>query len=167
ALNAAIEAARAGESGKGFSVVAEEVRKLAEQSHTSAGEIQRVIQTVQHSIVEVTQSMQQNETIVQRGAQQVLETNHTFETIATSIAHMQEYITDVFTVAEELSASAQEVSASVTEIAHSISIESKELSNACDDVTNIATIIHTLSDESNKLALRSTEQKTFVKQFQL
>lgn len=163
ALNAAIEAARAGEAGKGFSIVADEVRKLAEQSHTSAAEIQQVVQSVQQSIVDVTQSMQQNDAIVQ----QVVETSVTFETIESSISRMQQDITDVFTVAEELAASAQEVSASVAEITQAIDTESRELSDACEAVGNIANVIGDLSHESEQLAERSAEQKAFVKQFQL
>ncbi len=67
ALNAAIEAARAGEHGRGFAVVADEVRKLAERSDRSAKEIARLIQTIQEQTAKAVQTMAAGTTEVERG----------------------------------------------------------------------------------------------------
>jgi len=118
ALNAAIEAARAGEHGKGFAVVADEVRKLAEQSKESADQIAGLITRIQVETIEAVQAMEVGTTEVATGRLIVDETGKRFEKILVSIEQVTAQIQEVTAISEEMSASTEEVSASIGEMAN-------------------------------------------------
>lgn len=85
ALNAAIEAARAGEHGKGFAVVADEVRKLAERSSTATKEIGNLIQSIQKETNNAVQAMKDGNSKVEQGVQVVKVAGESFSTITASV----------------------------------------------------------------------------------
>src|SRR5699024_8928431 len=95
ALNAAIEAARAGEHGKGFAVVADEVRKLAEQSVQSADQIANIIETIQKDTDETLASMETTTEGVATGITVAETAGHSFEKIEQAISHVSTHISDV------------------------------------------------------------------------
>ncbi|MBQ7515154.1 MAG: methyl-accepting chemotaxis protein, partial [Schwartzia sp.] len=95
ALNAAIEAARAGEAGRGFSVVAEEVRKLAEQSQVSAEEIKNRIATIQGDTEEAVVAMQAGTNEVALGTQAIREVGEQFKDITTRVASIKEEMEEI------------------------------------------------------------------------
>ena len=119
ALNAAIEAARAGEHGKGFAVVADEVRKLAEQSKNSASQIVGLTSTIQKDTKEVEESVNLTVQNIDQGVTYLQNAQTSFSDIVGSITEMTAQIQEVSASSEEISASTEEVAASVTEMANS------------------------------------------------
>ncbi|WP_413078621.1 methyl-accepting chemotaxis protein [Solibacillus isronensis] len=118
ALNAAIEAARAGEHGKGFAVVADEVRKLAEQSKNSASQIAGLTSTIQQDTREVEESVNTTVHNVDQGVIYLQNAQVSFNHIVGSITEMTAQIQEVSASSEQISASTEEVAASIAEMAH-------------------------------------------------
>lgn len=116
ALNAAIEAARAGEHGRGFAVVADEVRKLAEQSKESAVQITNLIQQIQEGTGQVIESMDKGTEEVKTGVSLIEDAGVSFGKILSSIQHVTSQIQEISAASEQLSASVQEVTASVEDV---------------------------------------------------
>ena len=115
ALNAAIEAARAGEHGHGFAVVAEEVRKLAEQSRTSADEIAALVKETQEESSHAVVSMQSGVEQVRAGTNVVLGSGETFKEIVESVTQIVSAIEVVSSAAQEINAGSEEISAATEE----------------------------------------------------
>ncbi len=109
ALNAAIEAARAGEQGRGFAVVADEVRKLAEESSHAAGQIAQLIKEVQHGTSKTVDLMSRGAKVVEEGWGAVQETGKRFDDI-----HQE--INQIAMVTEKVSVALQQMSAGVEEV---------------------------------------------------
>ncbi|GAB4424478.1 MAG: hypothetical protein Kow0031_03480 [Anaerolineae bacterium] len=109
ALNAAIEAARAGEHGKGFAVVADEVRKLAEKSATATKEIAGLIKSIQTTVSEAVQAMDEGATEVEQGVQRANQSGEALQEILTAAE-------GVSNVVESISAAAQQMSAASSEL---------------------------------------------------
>ncbi|MEK5037600.1 methyl-accepting chemotaxis protein [Sporosarcina sp. FSL K6-3457] len=119
ALNAAIEAARAGEHGKGFAVVADEVRKLAEQSQSSATEIYEIVEGIQVDTANSVEIMEQITTSVQGGVDVSNEAIEKFNHILQSLKEITPQMEAVSATAEQVSAAVQEVTATANAITSS------------------------------------------------
>lgn len=118
ALNAAIEASRAGEHGRGFSVVAEEVRVLAEKSKTSAKEISRHISDFTNVTQNVITEMNSSIVKASNGTESVKHTGKVFTEILHSVQKVNEEILEVSAVTEQLSAGSEEMFASLENFAN-------------------------------------------------
>jgi methyl-accepting chemotaxis protein len=116
ALNAAIEAARAGEQGRGFAVVADEVRKLAERTGKATSEITEMIKGVQQETVDAVQSMQSGMDEVDRGRKLADKAGGSLNEIVVTTERVMEMIQQIATAAEEQSTAAEQISKNVEHI---------------------------------------------------
>ncbi|WP_027389685.1 methyl-accepting chemotaxis protein [Chrysiogenes arsenatis] len=134
ALNAAIEAARAGEAGRGFAVVADEVRKLAERSGSSAHEISEIIKSIQEGVTHVVRAMELVTSKAQTGEALSKETDKAFMIILAGMEGLQDLITQNAAGVEEMSATADQI----TEDIQTISSTAEETASVANEVAHAA-----------------------------
>lgn len=116
ALNAAIEAARAGEQGRGFAVVADEVRKLAERTGKATGEIASMIKGIQHETEEAVETMEAGVQQVDRGKMLADKAGSSLNEIVTMAQRVTEMIGQIAAASEQQSTAAEEISKSIEQI---------------------------------------------------
>lgn len=117
ALNAAIEAARAGEQGRGFAVVADEVRTLAGRTQQSTQEIQAMIERLQSGARQAVQAMVASESKTEEGVSMAARAGEALESITRSVATIADMSAQIASAAEEQSTVAEEINRNVTQIA--------------------------------------------------
>ena len=167
ALNAAIEAARAGEHGKGFAVVADEVRKLAEQSSNSALQINEIIQDIEEGIEDSMGLVNLGVSSAKEGMKLVNESGKAFGEIKDSILagttkiaevgkameNMKNHIAEVVVHIEEVS----KTSIEVNNYSQNVAASSEEMSASMEEVSSV----------SQELARMSNELEVAIQQFKL
>lgn len=158
ALNAAIEAARAGEHGKGFAVVADEVRKLAEQSKNSANSIVNLTLEIKADTENVERAVSDSLVSVKDGVNIITNAGQSFTSIVEAVTEMSLQIEEISATSEQLSASAEQVTASVNEIANGSKESSSHLemiAAAVEEQTatmqQVNAVAATLSDNAQNL----------------
>ncbi len=160
ALNAAIEAARAGEQGRGFAVVADEVRKLAENSASAAGEITSLINVVLNSVDNTVKAMNQGNEKVESGVEVVNKAGDALEQIIEQVGNVTHRMQDISAAAEEQAASFTETlrsTANISEIA-------KDTSGKADAA---AASVHTTTLSSQELASSAQNLAELAQELQL
>ena len=150
ALNAAIEAARAGEQGRGFAVVADEVRKLAEKSAKSAGDIDAVTQTLGQQSAEVEKS-------IERSRQALQKSQDYMENVAVALGEATSSVGQANQSVDEISSSIQEQKMASTDIAQNIeriAIMSEENNIAIAETSRAASDLELLAAKMQSLVSR-------------
>ena len=153
ALNAAIEAARAGEQGRGFAVVADEVRALAERTTKATREIGEMIKSIQKETKSAVSGMEEGVQEVERGTEDAARSGKALEEILEQVGDVTSQINQIATAAEQQTATTNEISRSMHEITEVVS----GASHSSRDTALAA----------NQLARMAEELKQIVAQFRM
>ncbi len=150
ALNAAIEAARAGEQGRGFAVVADEVRKLAERTAASTKQINVMVNTVTSGAADAIVSIKQNSAKVSEGSELASRAGKSLETIIKGSVKVADMVNQVAAASEELASSAEEINRNVENISEFFKQNSDEFNDIAASAEHLNAVITELQKTSSK-----------------
>lgn len=173
ALNAAIEAARAGEQGRGFAVVADEVRKLAERTIKATTEISAKIIAVQDDSKHTSRSMDDASAEVTRATEYIRQVGESLTLIVESVSSVSAQITNIATAVDQQSSvtgevkknidSTSRISSEMEHMAESVMKEVNKMSEITEELRTITSGVKTKGSASIMIHLATSDHKSFVK----
>ena len=146
ALNAAIEAARAGEHGRGFSVVADEVRSLAQRTQSSAAEIETLISNLVTSAETSVSSMEAGNKLSEQTLERAQMAGTVIQEMAQAVEEIRQYNSQIATAAEEQSSVAEEINqnvVSIRDVGDQSAISTEQVSSASEELARLAEGLNT------------------------
>lgn len=167
ALNAAIEAARAGEQGRGFAVVADEVRKLAEQSEKAAGQIAELVTQNHEEINNVVGSIEAAISNVDQGVEVVNSAGSEFKHISLLVKSVSDQVISISTALQQLAANSSQIVSSVKEVDKHSQRSMGEVQNVSAAVEEQAASIEEISATCTVLAELAEKLKEQVQKFNI
>jgi methyl-accepting chemotaxis protein len=153
ALNAAIEAARAGEAGRGFAVVADEVRKLAERTTQATGEIAAMIASIQHSAKAAVGSMEKVVTQAESGMSLAEQAGKAIVQIRESANDVVRVVSDISDAIAEQGSASQSIAQQVERVAQSAEENHGAAQSTADSAGELGRLAKTMREESARFVI--------------
>lgn len=167
ALNAAIEAARAGEAGRGFAVVADEVRKLAISSQEAAMDISNIITEIQSNTKLAVQEIESGNKEVVAGTKSIESTEEAFGSIISMVQDVSAQLENIAKVVSEMANSGNVIAKNISTVRESSKKNAEEAENVSAASEEQSAAVNGLSDASSKLADLAAELSRNVDKFKL